>query len=457
MFDFFIGICYTLVMEKTIASISTPLGKGAIAIIRMSGKNCLQVTQKFFSAKNLDYKNVTPRHMYLGEFKVENNSEKCLMVYFKAPNSYTGEDMVEFQVHGGTLLTQKILECLLGGGAVLAEPGEFSRLAFENGKISLDEAESIIGEINAESDNELSAALALAGGKLKDKVKIIQNDLTEKLAEIEATLDYPEEDFESEVKDNLYKMLSNIYTQIEEIVRQSKNAGYINNGIKVAIVGAPNVGKSSLLNAVLGQERAIVTEIEGTTRDTISESIMYKGIKLNFVDTAGIRETEDKVESIGVEKSKKMMEQSDIVLFVLDGSKVLTKEDKVVLSLVQKFNHIIVVNKSDKERVLQALPNEINISALEKVNIEVLLELIYNKVITEEIDFNKIVVTNERQIVILTESQNILQKLLENKDESMDLVSMQIKKLWNELGKITGDTENERIIDLIFSKFCLGK
>ena len=216
-------------------------------------------------------------------------------------------------------------------------------------------------------------------------------------------------------------------------------------------------GKSSLLNAVLGQERAIVTEIEGTTRDTISESIMYKGIKLNFVDTAGIRETEDKVESIGVEKSKKMMEQSDIVLFVLDGSKALTKEDKTVLNLVQKFNHIIVVNKSDKERVIQTLPNEINISALEKVNIEALLELIYNKVITEEIDFNKIVVTNERQIAILTESQNILNKLLENKDESMDLVSMQIKKLWNELGKITGDTENERIIDLIFSKFCLGK
>ena len=457
MFDFFISICYTLVMEKTIASISTPLGKGAIAIIRMSGKNCLQVTQKFFSAKNLDYKNVTPRHMYLGEFKVENNYEKCLMVYFKAPNSYTGEEMVEFQVHGGTLLTQKILECLLGGGAVLAEPGEFSRLAFENGKISLDEAESIIGEINAESDNELSAALALAGGKLKDKVKVIQNDLTEKIAEIEATLDYPEEDFESEVKDNLYKMLSNIYTQIEEVVRQSKNAGCRNDGIKVAIVGAPNVGKSSLLNAVLGQERAIVTEIEGTTRDTISESIMYKGIKLNFVDTAGIRETEDKVESIGVEKSKKMMEQSDIVLFVLDGSKALTKEDKTVLNLVQKFNHIIVVNKSDKERVIQTLPNEINISALEKVNIEALLELIYNKVITEEIDFNKIVVTNERQIAILTESQNILNKLLENKDESMDLVSMQIKKLWNELGKITGDTENERIIDLIFSKFCLGK
>lgn len=457
MFDFFIIFCYTLGMSKTIASISTPLGKGAIAIIRMSGKESLSIAQKFFNARGLDYRNVTPRHMYLGEFNLGTSKEKCLMVYFKNPNSYTGEDMVEFQIHGGTLLTEKILERLIFGGAQLAEPGEFSKLAFENGKLSLDEAESIIGEINAESEGELTAALNLAGGKLKEKVKKIQNALTEKLAEIEATLDYPEEDFESEVKDKLFDNLNKINAEIEDIIRQSKNVAFLNRGIKIAIVGAPNVGKSSLLNAILGEERAIVTEIEGTTRDAISESINYKGIRFNFIDTAGIRDTEDKVESIGVEKSKQIMESSDIVLFVVDGSKNFSQDEKSLLKDVQKYNYIIVVNKSDKTRIIQKQNSEVEVSAKANDNINELLMAIYNKVITEQIDFNKLVVINERQIASLKESQKILKSILQYKEESMDIVSMQIKNLWNELGKITGDTENEHIIDLIFSKFCLGK
>ena len=441
----------------TIASISTPLGKGAISIIRMSGKECKSIAHKFFIAKGLDYVNIEPRHMYLGEFKLGEVFEKCLMVYFKAPNSYTGEDMVEFQVHGGILLTQKILNALLDGGARLAEAGEFSKLAFENGKISLDEAESIIGEINAESESELSASLTLAGGKLKEEIKSLQNALTEKLAEIEAALDYPEEDIEQEVKEKLFLKMNDVYKVIEDIVRQSKNAGYIEHGIKVAIVGTPNVGKSSLLNALVGQERAIVTEIEGTTRDAISESIVYNGIKINLFDTAGIRDTMDKVEAIGVEKSKKFLSQSDIALLVLDGSKELTNGDKELLENIKKVKHIIVINKTDKQRMLDKFENEIEISALENKNIISLLDKVYNMVITEEIDFNKIIVTNERQVAILKTCQKLLQEILADKNQSMDVIAMQIKKLWNELGKITGESENERIIDLIFSKFCLGK
>lgn len=445
-------------MEKTIASISTPLGRGAIAIIRMSGSASLNIAEKLFYSPKLQFKNIIPRFLYLGDFYLDENvKEKCLMVYFKSPNSYTGEDMVEFQVHGGTLLTQKILEKLIENGASLAGPGEFSRRAFENEKISLDEAESIIGEINAESEGELNASLAVAGGKLKQEVVKIQNSLTDALAEIEATLDYPEEDFETEVKEKIFANIKDVKDKISAIVNQSKNLKYINYGINVGIVGSPNVGKSSLLNAILGVERAIVTDIEGTTRDSITESMDYNGIKLNFIDTAGIRNTVDKVEQIGVEKSKEYIKSSDIVLYVIDGSSPLSEEDKEVLDLLQGQNYIVVVNKSDKGRVVPVFNNEIEISALQKFNIDNLLGLIYNKVITEEIDFNKLVVTNERQVAILKEALEIINQILSNKIESMDIISMLIKSLWQSLGKITGQCENERIIDVIFSKFCLGK
>lgn len=445
-------------MEKTIASISTPLGRGAIAIIRMSGSASLSIAEKLFYSTKLQFKNIIPRFLYLGDFYLDENvKEKCLMVYFKGPNSYTGEDMVEFQVHGGTLLTQKILEKLIENGASLAGHGEFSRRAFENEKISLDEAESIIGEINAESEGELNASLAVAGGKLKQEVIKIQNSLTDALAEIEATLDYPEEDFEIEVKEKIFANIKEVKDKISAIVNQSKNLKYINYGINVGIVGSPNVGKSSLLNAILGVERAIVTDIEGTTRDSITESMDYNGIKLNFIDTAGIRNTVDKVEQIGVEKSKEYIKSSDIVLYVIDGSSPLSEEDKEVLDLLQGQNYIVVVNKSDKGRVVPVFNNEIEISALQKFNIDNLLRLIYNKVITEEIDFNKLVVTNERQVAILKEALEIINQILSNKIESMDIISMLIKSLWQSLGKITGQCENERIIDVIFSKFCLGK
>lgn len=445
-------------MEKIIASISTPLGRGAISIIRMSGKNCQNVAKKVFSSSSLDWNNIIPNKLYLGFFQFDDGlKEKCFQVFFKSPNSYTGEDMIEFQVHGGVLLTQKILTTLLEKGASLASPGEFSKRAFENGKISLDEAESIIGEINAESEGELKASLLSASGALKNKVQSLQEDLTSQIAEIEATLDYPEEDFEKSVKEKIFLSVVRVEKELGLILKQARNARFINKGINIAIVGAPNVGKSSLLNEFVGQEKAIVTDIAGTTRDIVSEQTFYKGLKYNFIDTAGIREAIDKVEKIGVEKSKEAISSADIILFVLDGGEVFSKEDEKIYNIIKSLPYIIIINKSDKKRNMKSFENEIIVSAVEKKGVEDVKEKIFQKVIKEEIDFSQTVVINERQIAILEECKQIVKEIFNAKEESMDIIAMLIKKLWNSLGKITGQCENEKIIDLIFSKFCLGK
>ncbi len=446
-------------MSKIITAISTPLGKGAISIVRMSGKGCLDVAKKVFTSKSLSYDKIQPRMLYLGYFSFpDKTKEYCMMVYFKSPYSYTGEDIVEFQIHGGTILSQKVLQTLIDNGATMAEPGEFTKWAFENGKISLDEAESIIGEINAESESELKASLNLAEGKLKGKIKQLQNNLTESLAQIEATLDYPEEEFEKSAKESIFNNLKNIELQINEFIKDSQNARFIKSGINIAIVGSPNVGKSSLLNALIGEDRAIVTDIAGTTRDVLTESISYKGIRFNFIDTAGIRESDDKVEKIGIEKSKNTIKNADVVLFILDGSRKLNEYDKEIISILKNYKNVItLVNKSDIKRQLDHQENEIEISALKENKIEDVKEKIYQLVINEEIDYNKMIIINERQIEILKECKKILNELNNAKSQSMDIIAMLIKSLWNTLGKITGESENERIIDLIFSKFCLGK
>ena len=446
-------------MNDIICAISTPLGKGAISIVRISGNGSLNLAEKFFYSKNLDYQNVTPRMFYLGYFCFEDNSkEHCMMVYFKSPKSYTGEDLIEFHVHGGTVLTQKVLQTIISGGAKLAMPGEFSRRAFENGKISLDQAESIIDEINADSDGELKATLSLADGNLKKKILNLQNSLTENIAQIEATLDYPEEDFEKSAKDSIFKNIKDVDKQISSFLDSSESVRYISKGINVAIVGSPNVGKSSLLNALVGEERAIVTDIEGTTRDVLNETISYKDIKFNFIDTAGIRNSQDVVEKIGIERSKKSIENADVILFVLDGSKKLTKEDQSIKDMLAgQKNVLTIVNKIDKDRKLEIQKNEIVISALKEQNIEKIKDEIYDMFIHEEIDYNKTIIINERQISLLKNCKNIVKELFDSYNQSMDIIAMLIKKLWNELGKITGQCENEQIIDLIFSKFCLGK
>lgn len=445
-------------MEKIIACISTPLGKGAISIVRMSGENCLEVAKKVFFSKSLNYENIKPRYMYLGDFSFDENlKEKCMMVYFKAPNSYTGEDLIEFQIHGGIIVTQKVYEKLLDCGAFPAEPGEISKRAFLNGKLSLDSAEAIVDEINAESESELKASLILASGKLFEQVTSMQTNLTELLADIEVTLDYPEHDIEETVKEKIYNNIKEIKSELDKHIENSKQARFIKNGINVAIIGRANVGKSSLLNALLGEERAIVTDIEGTTRDNINEHFFYNGIKINLTDTAGIRESKDIVENLGIERSKKAIENSDMIIFVVDASEKLSNEDLEIKKLLENKIFITVINKSDKERKVEKLENEISISALENKNIDYLKEVIFSSIIKNQINFNEIILTNERQLNELKTCYNTVLELENAREFSLDVISMLLKQLWNNLGKITGNTENENIIDLIFSKFCLGK
>lgn len=443
---------------NTIVSISTPLGKGAISVVRMSGQKSLEIALKLFHSKNLEAENIMLRYMYFGRLELEENLfEECLMVYFKSPFSFTGEDIVEFQVHGGVLLAQKVVDACVKAGAKLAEPGEYSKRAFLNGKITLDKAEAIIGEINAEAEGELKSSLNVTNGRLAENILKEQEELKLLLAEIEVGMDYPDETEETSIKTNIFERLEKISAENRQVLENSKSIKFLKNGINVALVGKTNVGKSSIMNALLGENRSIVTDIQGTTRDSVTESFLYKGMKINLIDTAGIRQTEDVVENLGIEKSKEKLQNADVVLFVLDGSVKEDEEDKEIFELLKDKNHLVVINKSDKKRVLEKKENELEVSAMANQNIDKLKEKIINLVIEKEIDFNSLVTANERQYQILKEAQDILDDVLQRKDYTLDVLSMMLKKLWQALGKITGNTENEDIINLIFSKFCLGK
>lgn len=442
--------------EKTIAAISTPVGVGGISIIRLSGKNALKIAKQVFSSPSKDM--LMPRFMTLGTLKTPEFSEKCLAVYFAAPNSYTGEDMVEFQCHGGEKITEGILLELINKGASLAGPGEFTKRAFMNGKLSLDEAEGVIDVINAESEGEIRAGYNLMQGGLKEIVVSLQNDITNILAKIEVSLDYPEHDYEEEVKVEIEKIMHNIRSKVEELLASSASGTKIKSGVNVLILGSPNVGKSSLMNALLNYERAIVTNIKGTTRDLLKETYLYKGVKFVLTDTAGIRNSSG-VEQIGVNLAKKEISSADIILFVVDGSKPMSKEDKDIQKLLIDKKYIYIVNKSDKKLHEECVKDSeaVLISAKNKTNIEALKELIYNEIFSNKI-MSGVVITNMRHVEILQQVKDNIAVVLEDLSAvSLDLLAMDIKSVWLGLGEITGESNNEEIIDRIFSSFCVGK
>lgn len=441
--------------EKTICALATPIGTGGISIIRISGNDSLNIAKNFFVSKHIDFENIKPRYLYLGNFISSEVKDQILMAYFKAPFSFTGEDVVEFQFHGGQLLAQKILQSLLTKCS-LAEPGEFSKRAFLNGKISLDEAEGISELILAESDTQLKAAEILQSGKLTEKVVEMQNKITDLLAEIEANLDYPDDVEEEQLFEKSESLLKKLDFEINEILENSKNSNLIKSGVNVAIVGKTNVGKSSLLNALLGEERAIVTNIEGTTRDTIKEKIFIDGVTVNLIDTAGLRESDDVVEKIGIEKTNQEIKNADIVLLVLDLSRELKQDEIEMIKNLKNRPHIIVGNKSDiKNKKFDF--DYIEISAKNNENISEIKKQIIGKTISGKIDFSKLVLTNERHLSILQNTKQKIENALKSQRVNLDIEAFILKDIWKELGKISGTTEDEKIIDLVFSKFCLGK
>lgn len=448
---------------ETIAAIATPVGAGGISVIRISGKNSLNIANDIFYCKTTPV-NFEARKMYLGKIKTEEFTEQCLCVYFKAPYSYTGEDVVEFQIHGGILITKKVLQLILNKGAKLAEPGEFTKRAFLNGKISLEGAEAVIDTINANSDAELSSASILMNGALSEKLENLQNKLTNTIAQIEVAIDYPEHDIEYITAQNIKEEILFVISEVQKLIESNIQGRIIKDGINIALIGVPNVGKSSLMNALLEYDRAIVTDIAGTTRDTLNESFIYKGVRINLIDTAGIRDSADTVESIGIKRSWDAVNRADLVLYLIDNSKEkLSNEEIENLNNINKDKIILVKNKSDIKsgNIINSLNDyeSIEISAKDKTGIEELKELIYNKTFTTPLSNSALYITNERHKILLENAKCNLEKVLDAIEIglSLDLVIIDIQNAWNDIGQITGKSYSNEVLNTIFSKFCLGK
>lgn len=445
---------------KTIIAVSTPIGAGGISIVRMSGPDAVSIADSLFVAKNKNKPSMFEnRKLVLGNFLGENIKENCLCVVFRSPDSFTGEDIVEFQCHGGIKITENILKECIKQGAKLAENGEFSMRAFLNGKISLAEAEGIMDMINAESDAELRAGYALVSGVLSQKTQKMQDEIIDIMSEIEVSFDYPEEDFEYITNKKIVDRIKKNSKDIDKLLSTAKTGAIVRSGIKALIIGKPNVGKSSLLNTLLGKEKAIVTNIPGTTRDIIEDSFVIKGIKVNIIDTAGIGESQDIVEMLGVKKAKDMIKESDIILFVIDASEDFTERDREIYELIKHKKHIIIENKSDiKTKKSKIFNNSIEISAKTSEGIEELKNLIYDNVIEKDIIASSLIITNSRHEEALKKANKALNNALSGiKNTSLDAVAVDIMDAFYALGEITGTSSSKEIINSIFSKFCLGK
>ena len=442
---------------STIAAISTPLGSGGIGIIRMSGEDALNIASKVFSTKKLaSFMDAEPNYMYLGNINAETFVEKCFAVYFMGPHSYTGEDVVELQCHGGVTLINKIVDLLISNGAELADRGEFTKRAFMNGKMALADCEGVIEMINADSEASLNAGYRLMEGNLTKEVVTLQDKLTDVIARIEASLDYPEE-LEEEVEEYTRVHLDDIYGDISNLVKSYTYGRMVKEGVRVALCGKTNVGKSSLLNAFLNRERAIVTDIAGTTRDIIEESVEHNGLKIVFTDTAGIRNSDDIVEMAGIEMAKSEIQAADIVLYVID----VNDEDKSSeLNEILKNKRVIkVINKIDTvSRDFENTPDTIHISCKKRINIDKVLDRIVEIVNSGKVTTGGESIILKRHYTALVKAKESIETVKEKYNELDNCIRlMELKDAWDQLGYITGTTATEYIIDAIFSKFCLGK
>ena len=448
-------------MYDTICAISTALGVGAISIIRVSGSEAINKVAKLFDGKNLN--EVASHTIHYGHLLSDGEViDEVLVTVLKAPKTYTKEDIVEINSHGGISTTKKILEVLIASGIRLAEPGEFTKRAFLNGRIDLSQAEAVNSLIKSHTDLERKLALNGISGKISQKINKVRQVIVELLANIEVNIDFPEYEDALEITlKNLPPKLKEIKGEIESLLEESKIGKIVENGIRVAIVGRPNVGKSSILNALLQENKAIVTDIAGTTRDIVEGQIELKGISLKFIDTAGIRKTDDVVEKIGVDKSLEMLSDADLVILVLNNNELLTSDDKELLEKVKEKTHIIFINKSDLKNKL--VINEDNVVKGNTIDLDG-LDNLKNKIIElfdlEQINNSNLeVISTAREIGLLKEALTSINNAINNVSEYLpvDMIAIDIKKCWDLLGQITGEAYEDELLDTLFSEFCLGK
>jgi tRNA modification GTPase len=448
-------------MNDTIAAISTTTGIGAISIIRLSGPESLEIASKVFTK---DLTKVETHTIHYGYIK--NNNEKIdevLVSVMKAPKTFTKEDIVEINCHGGIATTNKVLEILLNNGARLAEPGEFTKRAFLNGRIDLLEAEATMDLISSKSDKARKMSLNTLTGETSNLIKDLRSDIVGIISNIEVNIDYPEyEDIEVLTNEKILPEIQKFKEKLEKIIKKSQDSKVIKEGIKVGIIGKPNVGKSSLLNSLLEEEKAIVTNVPGTTRDIVEGTIILDNVILNIIDTAGIRESDDIVEKIGIEKSLAIINEADLVIFILNNNEKITAEEKGLLEKLKDKKKIIVINKIDLENKLDKsiLDNYIEISAKENIGIEKIkdeIKRLFNLGKLEASDLTYM--SNARSISLLGKSLNNINDAISeiNNNSPIDIVEFHLKDAWNNLGEIIGETYTDELLDELFSRFCLGK
>lgn len=443
-------------INECISAISTARGVGGVAIIRISGDNALKIAEKMFKCKT-DVCDFEPYRMYVGRISAGEFSDFGMCVYFKAPKSYTGEDMVEFHCHGGIAISEGILKQTFNFGSRPATNGEFTKRAFLNGKMSLSSAEGLIDMINGETVAEAKCGFYLYREKLLNNIIEKQNTLTNVLAQIDVDIDYPEEDVPSADEKIVKNRLTEIRDGLVSLIDTFKNASKVKSGIKVALCGKPNAGKSSLLNSLLGCDKAIVSSVSGTTRDIVEGYSEINGIKFVFFDTAGIHDSVDEVEKIGIQRSYKAIEGSDIAVMLCDAEAGIDDEDFAIIEKIKPFNHVVILNKSDVCDNFQ-LNFDLKISVKNGEGLEQLKKLVFEKSNAEKVNLNGDYITEERHYYALKDALDSIDSAISNIGIfPLDIVTVDLRNAWQSLGKISGLTCDQAVIDEIFAKFCVGK
>ncbi|TPR39986.1 tRNA uridine-5-carboxymethylaminomethyl(34) synthesis GTPase MnmE [Apilactobacillus micheneri] len=455
----------------TIAAISTPPGEGGISIIRISGEDALQVISKLYRGKDLSkVASHTINYGHIMDPETKEDIDEVMASVMLAPKTYTCEDVIEINCHGGIVATNTILQLVLSYGARMAEPGEFTKRAFLNGRIDLSQSEAVMDIIDAKTNRSMKAAEGQLDGNLSRLIRTLRQQILDVLANVEVNIDYPEYDDAEVVTSNLLmKNAKDIKEKIIKLLKTSKQGQVLRDGLATSIVGRPNVGKSSILNHLLHQDKAIVTDVPGTTRDVLEEYVNVRGVPLKLVDTAGIRKTEDKVEKIGVDRSRKAIQSSDLVLLVLNSSEALSDEDKKLIELTDDAKRIVILNKTDLPQKIDideinqliGKENVITTSAIKDDGTEPLEEMIAHLFFNEGIQSSQadVMVTNARHVSLLHKAKESLNNVISGLDDGMpvDLVQMDMRDCWESLGEITGDSYNGELLDQLFSQFCLGK